>query len=223
MNRRQLLCFFSCVMIASSGSQASAQFIAGGGVTKFSAGLPPTKSVDQTQVPLFATYHGSATTVTLSNTKIFMEPTTSTPNPDEFDTFNAAMSGQISINGSPNQSHNGTGSGSLLVYGRSTAAGTFNSEILTLNLNENSSLGPFMLRESPTLATAGQFKVTNISGNVYHIDSFFDVFTELSLDGGNTWIPSDTSTHVNLFPEPASATLLGLGLAAIFGSARRRT
>ncbi|MES1181097.1 MAG: PEP-CTERM sorting domain-containing protein, partial [Verrucomicrobiota bacterium] len=45
------------------------------------------------------------------------------------------------------------------------------------------------------------------------IDSFFDVFTELSLDGGATWMP-DTSgpMHVNLVetPEPSVCALAGL-------------
>jgi hypothetical protein len=66
---------------------------------------------------------------------------------------------------------------------------------------------------------------------MFAIDSFFDVFTELSLDGGMSWIPNsapngygpDGSTHVDLYvPEPASFALLALGLVASAGLIRRR-
>ena len=60
----------------------------------------------------------------------------------------------------------------------------------------------------------------------YHIDSFFDVFTELSVDGGATWIPNsqpsafgeDGSTRLVLgIPEPASLMLLIIALFGIAG------
>jgi hypothetical protein len=33
-------------------------------------------------------------------------------------------------------------------------------------------------------------------------ESFFDIFTELSTDGGQTWFPSSEATHVELNPQP---------------------
>jgi hypothetical protein len=53
-----------------------------------------------------------------------------------------------------------------------------------------------MIRESPTLPSLGQTSITDLGGGLYQIDSFFDVFTELSIDGGNTWLPADSSVHV---------------------------
>jgi hypothetical protein len=94
-----------------------------------------------------------------------------------------------------------------------------------------------MIRESPTRASTGRTSVTEGSTEptsaedpptgggmpLYQIDSFFDVFTELSFDGGQTWIPSDGPAGVNLVPEPSSFGLLAVtGLVALAWRVRRR-
>ena len=80
-----------------------------------------------------------------------------------------------------------------------------------------------MIRESPTLQSTGQTKVTDNGNGTFHVDSFFDVFTELSTDGGQTWIPSQGPSHVNLVPEPSSIVLGALGLLGLgFMAIRRR-
>jgi hypothetical protein len=68
-----------------------------------------------------------------------------------------------------------------------------------------------LIRESPTLASTGETTITDIGSGMYRIDSFFDVFTELSIDGGQTWIPGDSPMRLELIPEPATILLLGLG------------
>src|SRR4029077_15830534 len=40
----------------------------------------------------------------------------------------------------------------------------------------------------------------------YMISSFFDVFTELSLDGGATWTQAQSSTRVELRRDPTAST-----------------
>jgi hypothetical protein len=86
-----------------------------------------------------------------------------------------------------------------------------------------------MIRESPTLPSLGLTSIQPVGGG-HHIDSFFDVFTELSLDGGTSWIPNsapssygpDGSSHVDLVPEPASFLMTAMALIGVAGIGRRR-
>jgi hypothetical protein len=68
----------------------------------------------------------------------------------------------------------------------------FDTELLQLDLVG----GPFMIRESPSRPSTGKTAITDLGGGLYHIDSFFDVFTELSLDGGQSWLPSTAADGV---------------------------
>jgi hypothetical protein len=72
---------------------------------------------------------------------------------------------------------------------------------------------PLLLRESPTRASLGKTTITPMGGG-YHLLSFFDIFTELSIDGGATWAPvrqqgsgDEAPLRVNLaaVPVPAAA------------------
>jgi hypothetical protein len=171
-------------------------------------------------------YHGPGLAITLS--QMHFNPFTlisrSPSGPNEIENFTATLNGQMAINGSPGQSTNSNGSVSTEAFGKvGNTTGSFNTEMLSMNLSGSNIFGPYLMRESPTLASTGQTSVTSLGGGLYHIDSFFDVFTELSLDGGNTWMPSDTSTHVNLTsPEPGSLILIGLGVFGLSGVTRRR-
>ena len=116
-----------------------------------------------------------------------------------------------------------------IVFGRTAnpTTGSFNTEMLSMELsgvNPFDPAGPlFMVRESPTLQSLGQTDITDIGGGLFRIDSFFDVHTELSIDGGATWMPSTNGAgHVVLVPEPSSMGFLAAGLVCIVGFMRRR-
>jgi len=145
---------------------------------------------------------------------------------DTIEHFNSTVFGNVSTNGvsGPFNPISLTGPVTVTLFGYTTGQlGTFNTEMTQLDLS-----GPgVLLQESPTKASTGQTKIEDIGGGLFRITSFFDVFTELSLDGGATWVESVDSTHVDLTnatPLPAALPLFatGLGALGLLGWRRKR-
>ena len=161
---------------------------------------------------------------------------------DEIETFGSNLDAQLDahttaggnpVYNGPVHGSGGFGSVETIVFGKiGQTTGTFQTEMLSLNLQGTvPGLGTFMIRESPTLQSTGQVSIVQLPGGMYQIDSFFDVFTELSTDGGATWMPGTEvrggpayAGHVTLegVPEPSSLTLLATGLISAMGFVRRR-
>ena len=75
----------------------------------------------------------------------------------------------------------------------------FQTEMLQLNIGGGNLPAGVMLRESPTRASLGQHTITPASaGSGVLVSSFFDVFLELSADGGATWVPASDAVRVVL-------------------------
>lgn len=72
------------------------------------------------------------------------------------------------------------------------------------------------IRTSPT---PGPGLLLTSSQGPYQISSFFDIFTELSLDNGQTFTPTDAPLRLTAVPEPSSFVLLPLWMHALL---RRR-
>ena len=85
-----------------------------------------------------------------------------------------------------------------------TTTGLFDAEIVEMTLSgEVPGVGPVVIRESPDLVSEGKTTIdTATSGGdgQFSVDSFFDVFTELLVDGGQSWIASEASTRVESVP-----------------------
>jgi hypothetical protein len=80
---------------------------------------------------------------------------------------------------------------------------TFDTEMSQLDIGGGSLPTEWMIRESPTLQSLGKHTIAS-DPRGYRVSSFFDVFLELSTDGGNTWIPANRSIRVQASLPPAA-------------------
>jgi hypothetical protein len=183
--------------------------------------VPPTDGVYLSPQSVHAEYSGPGLTVILKDIQHtgFANIVRTPLGGNTTETFDSTVFGNVSINGGGFIPISLTGPVEVLLFGYTPGdIGTFATEMVQLAL---SGVG-VLLRESPTQASTGQTKIQDLGvGGPYRIDSFFDVFTELSLDGGTTWIPSQGSTRVDLSNIPLPATwLMFLSGFALLGFAR---
>jgi hypothetical protein len=123
--------------------------------------------------------------------------------------FDITYDAQIGIGLGP--VHPVRGVGTAHVRGKSTGNGfkhSFDTEILSLNLECLSGSPQLMLRESPTLRSSGITTWEDTCPQcdrpfaIYRVSSFFDIFAEVTVDGGQTWLPAEKSFEVVQSPKP---------------------
>lgn len=145
-----------------------------------------------------------------------------TPGPagSQIEEFQSTLDGLFSVNGGPFSPFHAEGPVMTRVdYGGGGLIGTFTTEMLSMTLTGAGA----MIRESPTLSSQGLSQVQPTAGG-FQIDSFFDVFTELSIDGGLSWMPTTSGpAHVelNVVPEPGAVALLAFGALGLLGRRMR--
>ena len=76
--------------------------------------------------------------------------------------------------------------------GNDIETGTFTTEMEDISFNlQIPDLGTVMVREDPNKVSSGKTTVNDTGdGNFQIEDSYFDIYTQLSLDGGTTWLDS---------------------------------
>ena len=72
------------------------------------------------------------------------------------------------------------------------------TEMLQLDISGGDLPAGMKVRESPAMSSSGNTVIVANGDGTFLISSFFDVFTELSTDGGQTWMPADTSERLSL-------------------------
>ena len=70
----------------------------------------------------------------------------------------------------------------------------FETELVSFSLDVNGVL----IRESHTQSSTGRATITTVPRGEFYVESFFDVFLEISLDGGRTWIPPENSVRMEM-------------------------
>ena len=128
------------------------------------------------------------------------------PNVPDIESFNSNVSGNYSYLNGPSTpfSAGAPCQTSVTLVQTSGDTRTFQTEMLSMDISGGNLPSNVRLRESPTLQSTGQTRIRTFPKGGYVIDSFFDIFVEVSLDNGETWTPSTNGpTHVEL-TDPAS-------------------
>jgi hypothetical protein len=86
----------------------------------------------------------------------------------------------------------------ITLVGTQGATRTFDTELAAFELGGTAAPAGVMIRESPTVASPGRTTITALSGGRYRVETYYDVWLELSTDGGGTWIPADNAVHMTL-------------------------
>ncbi|MBW2417960.1 MAG: hypothetical protein JRH19_05410 [Deltaproteobacteria bacterium] len=115
-----------------------------------------------------------------------------------------------------------TGPVKVVTRGKGGATtGSWDTEILSMDLSGDVGGVSIDIRKSPTRSSPGEVRVDDIGSGLYQIDSFFDVFTELSVDGGPFQPQTNEAARMDL-PEPAQLLLLLAGVPLLHWMSRRR-
>jgi len=83
---------------------------------------------------------------------------------------------------------------------RSSSGGvtTYDTELVTFELQGTGMPSGVMVRESTARASTGVTTVTAVSGGESRVETFYDVWLDISLDGGRTWTQADNAVRMTL-------------------------
>lgn len=179
--------------------------------------LPPFGGYYETAFTLHADYPG-AVIVSISNVQHIPESLISRTSSggNDFETMSSQLTGLASINGGSAVPFTLTGPVEIEVFSYAPGnTGTFSTQMLSMDMTGTVGGHSVAITLDNNLGNStGQTTITPIGGGLYDINSFFDVFTELSLDGGTAQPQSGGPSVVILTsPEPSTwAMLIAAGL-----------
>ncbi len=122
-------------------------------------------------------------------------------NSQAYTSSSATVNFQVSQNGVDFYPAALSGSSTIEVYNTNGVSGTYSMEMTQLSAAGSWAGGPIYLRESPTKQSLGQHTV-HPDPRGYRVSSFFDVFTEVSINGTD-WYPASRSMRVLASMPPA--------------------
>ena len=77
---------------------------------------------------------------------------------------------------------------------------TFDTELVTFELGGTDMPANIVVRESADFVSAGITTITAVSGGRNRVESHYDVWLEVSLDGGRTWNRAQNAVRMSLQP-----------------------
>lgn len=85
-----------------------------------------------------------------------------------------------------------------------------NAEITALELSGPGMPEGVLVRENPAKASTGRYVITSVRRG-YRVEAHYDVWLELSLDGGRSWHPAEAEVRMSLAPResPLPARVTG--------------
>jgi len=137
-----------------------------------------------------------------------VQTTTDPGTGDETESFDSTVEGTFD-DGSGPMPVVLTGPVQTVVKGKGGATtGSWDTEIVSMSLSGDVGGVSIEIRESPSLPSSGQTSVEQLGSGDYQIDSFFDVFVEISIDGGPFQPQTNEAFRMELIPVPEPSQLL---------------
>jgi hypothetical protein len=77
----------------------------------------------------------------------------------------------------------------------------FDTELVAFDLGESGLPAGVLVRESPGRVSPGRATITTLTRGRHRVESYFDVWLEISLDGGRSWSPAAAAVRMSIGPE----------------------
>lgn len=77
---------------------------------------------------------------------------------------------------------------------------TFDTELVTFELQGAGAIADVMVRESPDVVSAGVTTITAVSDGQSRVETHYDVWLDISLDGGRSWNRAESPVRMTLEP-----------------------
>jgi len=164
--------------------------------------LPPLNGVYLSPVPWIGSYPKGILISNLIHRRFTQNFPPPPPGVMETHSFGSQVSFQLSTDGGRTFiQQSAMAQATVSLRADPTAPDLFDTEMTQLDITGGTLPAVMRIRESPTRASTGQTQVQPVPGG-FMVSSFFDVFTEISLDGGQTWLPSDQPAPLELHTDP---------------------
>jgi hypothetical protein len=79
------------------------------------------------------------------------------------------------------------------------------TELVAFDLHGAGLPADILVRESPSRPSPGRTTITTLAGGRYRVQSFYDVWLEISIDGGRSWSPAAEAVRMSIGPETTHA------------------